>query len=102
MELFDCKLRVRQSLTNLSSVDDVLTIWSLFNHLPLDPKHQIDAILAADVVPIRAVITIYENGEIEGIENLNNLTMPDLFTSFVGHLKKSHEFIFQHWDAAQS
>jgi hypothetical protein len=46
------------------------------------------------------VITIYENGEIEGIEDANNLTSPDIFTRFVVYPIKSHKFIFQHWDAA--
>jgi hypothetical protein len=83
MEFFDCKVRVRQSLTNLSFVDDLLTIRRLSNRVTLDPKHQIDAILAVDAVVMRPVITIYENGEIERIEDLNNLTSPDLFPQFV-------------------
>jgi hypothetical protein len=61
-------------------MNDLLTIWSLSNRVILDPKHQIDAILAFGAVAIPPVITIYENEEIEGIEDLNNLTSPDLFT----------------------
>jgi hypothetical protein len=49
MEFFDYKLRIQQSLTNLSLVDDLLTIWSLSNRVTLDPKHQIDATLAVDI-----------------------------------------------------
>jgi hypothetical protein len=48
------------------------------------------------------VITIYENGEIGGIEDLSNLKSPDLLAQFVTHPKKFHEFIFQHWSAAYS
>jgi hypothetical protein len=79
MKFFDCKLRVEESLTNLSRVDDCRTIRSLSNRVVFDLKHQIDAILAVDTMTIRLVITIYENGEIERIEDLNNLTSPDLF-----------------------
>jgi hypothetical protein len=81
-------------------VDDLLTIWSLSNRVIFDSKHQIDAILAVVAVAIRRVITICENDEMEGIENLNSLPLPDLFTQFVLHPKKSQEFMFQHWDAA--
>jgi hypothetical protein len=80
MDFFDCALRDQQSLTNLNLGDDLLTIWSLSNRIILDPKHQIDAILAVDAVAVRPVIAIYENAEIEEIENLNNLTSPGLFT----------------------
>jgi hypothetical protein len=54
-------------------VDDLPTIWSLSNRAALDPKRQIDAILSVYAVAIRPVITTYENGEIEGIEDLNDL-----------------------------
>jgi hypothetical protein len=102
MAFFDCEHRVQSSLTNLSLVDELLTIWSLSNPVTLDTNHQIEAILAVDSVAIRAVITIYENGEIEGIDDVSNLTSPDMFTQFVAHPIKFHEFLFQYWDAAYS
>jgi hypothetical protein len=102
MAFFDCKHRVQQSLANLSLVDELFTIWSLSNRVTLDINHQIEAILAVDAVAIRPVITIYENGEIEGIEDVNNMTPPDTLTQFVVHPIKFHEFIFQHCDAAHS
>jgi hypothetical protein len=80
-------------------VDDLLTTWSLSNPVPLDSKHQIDAILPVAAVAIHPVIIIYKNGEIEGNEDLDNFTSPGLFPYFVVHPKKFHEFIFQHWDA---
>jgi hypothetical protein len=83
-------------------VDELFTIWSLSNRVTLDINHQIEAILAVDAVAIHPVITIYENGEIEEIEDVNNLTSPDIFTQFVVHPIKFHEFTFQHWDAASS
>jgi hypothetical protein len=102
MEVFDCKLRVQQSLMNLTLVNDLLTMWSAFNRAALDSKHQIDAILAVHAVAIRSVTAICENGKIEGIEGLNNLTSPDILTEFAVHPKKFHEFSFQHWDAYSS
>jgi hypothetical protein len=99
MKFFDCKHRVQQSLTNLSLVDELLTIWSLSNRVTLDTNHQIEAVLAVNAVATGPVITIYENGAIEEIKNINNLTSPDIFTQFVVHPIKFHEFICQHWDA---
>jgi hypothetical protein len=96
MEFFDCKHRVQQSLTNLSLLDELLTIWSLSNCVTLDTNHQIEAIIPVEAVAIRLVITIYDNGEIEGIEDVNNLTSLDIFTRFVVHPIKFHKFIFQH------
>jgi hypothetical protein len=93
MEFFDCK-HVQQSLTNLSLGDELLIIWSLSNRVTLDTNHQIETILAVDAVAIRPVITIYENGKIEGIEDVNNLTSPDIFTQFVVHPIKFHKFFF--------
>jgi hypothetical protein len=86
----------------LSFGDEFLTIWNLSNRVILDTNHQIEAVLAVDAVTICLVITIYENGEIEGIENIGNWTSPDIFTQFAVHPMKFHEFIFQHWDAAYS
>jgi hypothetical protein len=83
-------------------VDELLTIWSLSKRVTLDTNHQIEAVLAVDAVAIHPVTTIYENGEIEGIEDANNLTSPDIFAYFVVRPKKFYEFIFQHWDAAYS
>jgi hypothetical protein len=53
-------------------------------------------------VAIRPVITICENGEIEVIEDVNNLTSLDILTLFVVHPIEFREFIFQHWNAAYS
>jgi hypothetical protein len=39
------------------------------------------------------MITIYENREIEGIEDFTKITSPDLFTQFVLHPRKFQEFI---------
>jgi hypothetical protein len=86
----------------LSLVDELRTIWSLSDRVTLGTNHQIEAILAADAMAIRPVITIYENVEIEGIEDVNNLTSPDIFPQLVLHPIKFHEFIFQHWGAAYS
>jgi hypothetical protein len=83
-------------------VDELLPIRSLLDRDTLDTNHQIEEILTVDAVAIRPVITIYENGEIEWSEEVNNLTSPDIFTQFVVHPVKFHEFIFQHWNAAYS
>jgi hypothetical protein len=81
---------------NLSLMNNLLTIWSLSNCITLHPKHQIGAILAVDAMAICPVIPIYESGEIEGNDDLNNLISPDLFIQFVVRPKKFHGVIFQH------
>jgi hypothetical protein len=80
MEFLNCKLRVHQSLTNLSLIDELLMVWSLSNRVNLETSHPIQAILSVDAVSIRPMIAIYENGEIEGIKNFTKLTSPDLLT----------------------
>jgi hypothetical protein len=100
MEFLNCKLRVQQLLTNLTLIDELLRVWSLSNRVNLETSHLIQAILSVDAVSIRPMITIYENGEIEGIEDFTKLASPGLFTQFVLHPRKSQEFIHQHWNAA--
>jgi hypothetical protein len=96
MEFLNCKLRVQHSLTNLSLIDELLRVWSLSNRVNLETSHPIQAILSVDAVSLRQMITIYENGEIEGIEDFMKLTSPDLFTQIVLHPRKFQEFIHQH------
>jgi hypothetical protein len=99
MEFLNCKLRVQQSLTNLNLIDELLRVWSLSNRANLETSHPIQAILSVGAVSIHPMITIYENGEIEGIEDFTNLTSPGLFTQFALHPRKFQEFIHQHWNA---
>jgi hypothetical protein len=89
MEFLNCKLRVQQFLTNLSSIDEMLRVWSISSRVNLETSHHIQAILSVDAVSIRPMIRIYENGEIEGIEDFTKLTSPDLFTQFVLHCESS-------------
>jgi hypothetical protein len=102
MEFLNCKLNVQQSLTNLSLIDELLRVWSLSNRVNLDTSHPIQVSLSVDAVSIRIMITICQNGEIEGIEDFTKLTSPDLFTQFVLHPRKVQELIHQHWDGAYS
>jgi hypothetical protein len=73
-------------------MDEVLTIWSLSNCVTLNTNHQIEAILVVDAVAIRPVIIIYENVEIKWIKDVSNLTSPNIFTQFVVHPIKFHEY----------
>jgi predicted transposase YbfD/YdcC len=86
----------------LSPTDELLRVWSLSNRVNLETSHPIQEILSVDAVSIRPMITIYEKGEIESIEDFTKFTSLDLFIQFVLHPRKFQEFIHQHWDAEYS
>jgi hypothetical protein len=63
IEFLNCKLRVQQSLTNLSLIDELLRVWSLSNRVDPETSHSIQAILSVDALSIHPMITIYEMGK---------------------------------------
>jgi hypothetical protein len=63
MEFLNCKLRVQQSLKNLSLIDDLLRVWSLSNRVNLGTSHPIQGILSVDAVSIRPMIQFTKMGK---------------------------------------
>jgi hypothetical protein len=97
----NCKLQLQHFLTDITSVDDLIDIWNKQNTTE-EFTVPIPAILCVDAMAIRSLITLYEDGNIEGLQNFIHLETPDLFEQFIANPCQSHEFIGQHWDLTYS
>jgi hypothetical protein len=55
-----------------------------------------------DAIAFKPLITIQKDGSVEGIEGLNCLESPDLFSQFVLNPLLFHDFVVTHWNKAYS
>jgi hypothetical protein len=55
-----------------------------------------------DAIAFKPLITIQEDSSVEGIEDLDCLKSPDLFSQFVSNLHLFHDFVVTHWNEAYS
>jgi hypothetical protein len=100
-KFLDFKHRVQRALMDTSFIDDLIEIWRRLNGSEAFPG-PIPAILSVDAVAIRPLITVHEDGRIDGLDNLSQLETPDLFSQFITDPRHFHDFICQHWDSAYS
>jgi hypothetical protein len=70
-KFLDEKIRVRNAMLDVSQLDNLLSIWKTANNI--GPEARIPAFLAVDAIAFQPLITIQENGSVEGIEGLDCL-----------------------------
>jgi hypothetical protein len=79
-----------------SQLDDLLSIWKTANNRC--PGARIPAFLALDAVALKPLIAIQEGDSVEGMEGLDCLESPDLFSQFVLNPYLFHDFVVTHWN----
>jgi hypothetical protein len=87
-------------MLDLSQLDDLFSIWKTANNLGHGAR--IPAFLAVDSIAFKSLITIQEDGSVEGIKGLDCLESPDLFSQFVSNPHLFHDFVVTHWNEAYS
>jgi hypothetical protein len=87
-------------MLSLNDVDDLLSIWRTENHVDVDDR--VDAILSVDAVAFKTLVTIREEGSVEGIADFDCLESPDLFSQFIANPTLFHKFILSHWKEVSS
>jgi hypothetical protein len=55
-----------------------------------------------DAIAFKPLIRIQEDGSVEGIEGLDGLESPDLFSQFASNPHLFHGFVVTHWNEADS
>jgi hypothetical protein len=60
-------------------------------------EDRIHAILAADAIAFKPLITIREDGSVEGIDGFESLESPGLFSQFASHPRLFQDFVLTHW-----
>jgi hypothetical protein len=80
-------------------MDSLIDIWREANHIEgnSDP---VPSILSVDAVVFRPNIMIDESGKVEGVDGINPLESPDLFTQFVLDRDAFRGFLAEHFDRA--
>jgi hypothetical protein len=81
-------------MLDLSQLDDLLYIWKTANNL--GPGARIPAFLTVDAIASPPLITIQEDGSVKGIESLDCLESPALFSQFVSSPHLFQDFIVRH------
>jgi hypothetical protein len=65
-------------MLDLNDVDNLISIWRTANSI--DAEDRVDSILSVDAVAFKPLVTIREDGSIEGIADFDYLESPDLFS----------------------
>jgi hypothetical protein len=88
------KARIQKAILDLNDVDDLLSIWRMANNV--DAEDRVDAILSAGAVALKPLVTIREDGSIEGIADFDCLESPDLFSQLIANPTVFHQFVLSH------
>jgi hypothetical protein len=91
----NAKARIRNAMLNLNEIEDLLSIWRAANNV--DPRHFIQVILAVDALAFKPLVTIKEDGSVDGIEAFDSLKSPDLFSQLIANPCLFHDFVVTHW-----
>jgi hypothetical protein len=94
------KARICSAMLDLNEIEDLLSIWRAANNV--DPGHFIRAILAVDVIAFKPLITIKEDGAVDGIEGFDDLESPDLFSELIANPRLFHDFVVTSWKEVHS
>jgi hypothetical protein len=81
-------------MLDLNDVDDLLSIWRTANNV--DAEDRVDAILSVDAVAFAHLVTIREDGSVEGIADFDCLESPDLFSQIIANPTLFHQFVLNH------
>jgi hypothetical protein len=87
-------------MLDLSEIEDLLSIWRAANNV--DPGHFIQTILAADAIAFKPLITIKEDGSVDGIEGFDSIESPDPLSQLIANPRLFHDFVVTHWKEAYS
>jgi hypothetical protein len=79
----DEKTQVRNAMLDLTQLDEFLSIGRVANIMGSEDR--IQAILAVDAIAFKPVITIREDGSVEGIDGFESLESSDLSSQFLSH-----------------
>jgi hypothetical protein len=82
-------------MLDLTQLDEILPIQRVAN--TMGSEDRIQAILAIDAVAFKPLITIREDGSVEGIDDFESLKSPDLFSQFASHPRLFQDFVIMHW-----
>jgi hypothetical protein len=80
-------------------MDSLINIWREANHIK-ENADPVPSILLVDAVAFRPNITINESGKAEGVNGIDHLESPDLFTQFVLDPDAFRRFLMEHFDRA--
>jgi hypothetical protein len=100
-KFMNSQLRIRQALTDIDDINLLIEIWREANGIAA-ASDSIPAILAVDAVAFRPTITINDNGTVQGLEGIDHLDAPDIFSQFALNPTAFRDFITQHFDRAYS
>jgi hypothetical protein len=53
--------------------------------------------LSVDPVAFKRLVTIREDGSVEGIADFDSLESPDLFSQLIANPTLFHQFVLSHW-----
>jgi hypothetical protein len=84
----------------LIDIDQVGTLIQRWEGSHPDTASDRRVVLAVDAVAFRPRVTISEDGEVEGLDDLTRLPDPDLFEQYLLHPKEFTEFLKLHWKHA--
>jgi hypothetical protein len=88
-----------KALADLDQVRELVNLWDQSN-----PDTAIDCrvVLSVNAVAFRHKVTIASDGEVVGLDNLDNFESPDLFEQFLLHPQKFTTFLRDHWSKVYS
>jgi hypothetical protein len=87
-------------MLDLNDVDDLLSIWRTVNHV--DAEDRVDAILSVGAVTFKPLVTICEDGSVEGIADFDCLESGDLFSQPIANPTLFHQFVLSDWKEGYS
>jgi hypothetical protein len=87
-------------MLDLNDVGDLLSIWRTTNDV--DAEDRVDVILFVDAVALKPLVTIREDGSVEGIADFDCMESPDLFSQLSANPTLFHQFVLSHWKEVNS
>jgi hypothetical protein len=88
---------VAEALLDIDQLGTVVEKWEGSHPDTATDRH---VIVSVDAVSFRPRVTISEDGEVEGLDDLTKLPDPDLFEQYLLHPKEFTEFLKVHWKHA--
>jgi hypothetical protein len=85
------KGRTKKAMFDLNEVDNLLSIWRTANNV--DAEDRVDVILSIDTVAFKPLVTIREDGSVEGIADFDCLESPDLASQLITNPTLFHQLL---------
>jgi hypothetical protein len=86
---------VSDVFANVDGMGELITLWreAIPEGLPSCAVTR-----SVDAVAFRRVITIHEDGHVEGFKTMSEFDSPDIFSQFVSNPRAFASFVKDHWD----